>query len=317
MKKPSVIDLAVLFLKENKGYFFTANEIALAIYNNNIDLFADRLIKHGGKKAFLRKLSRGVHYSEYAKKQQYKGVIHYKKDERIQKIIYWYDDMEKISKNSLIIQFLKNNQGKKFTTKQIVEHVYQLNPEFFAEKKAALEKQGRDFWQQLRAECGYVQLSAYHHVIKREKDPVLKKDVLWYEDNSSIDVIQEPQPPYKPTEHDLYPILMRWLRNELGLYCLRIVERTSSNSKGKNGNKWLHPDIVAMKVLDQNWHKVVKDCVKASSSQRVELFSFEVKKEITMSDVREYFFQTVSNSSWANEGYLVATSISDEAVKEL
>ncbi len=29
--------------------------------------------------------------------------------------------------------------------------------------------------------------------------------------------------------------------------------------------------------------------------------------------LREYFFQAVSNSSWANEGYLVASSISNDS----
>jgi hypothetical protein len=42
------------------------------------------------------------------------------------------------------------------------------------------------------------------------------------------------------------------------------------------------------------------------------LFSFELKKEITFVNLRESFFQTVSNSSWANEGYLVAAEISSD-----
>ena len=37
-----------------------------------------------------------------------------------------------------------------------------------------------------------------------------------------------------------------------------------------------------------------------------------MKKEINRSNYREYFFQAVSNSSWANEGYLVAAKISDD-----
>ncbi|MCR4081861.1 hypothetical protein [Providencia stuartii] len=37
-----------------------------------------------------------------------------------------------------------------------------------------------------------------------------------------------------------------------------------------------------------------------------------------MSNVREVFFQTLSNSSWANVGYLVAAEITgDETLKEL
>ncbi|EDU61076.1 hypothetical protein PROSTU_01057 [Providencia stuartii ATCC 25827] len=54
------------------------------------------------------------------------------------------------------------------------------------------------------------------------------------------------------------------------------------------------------------------------SEPRTHLWSFEVKKRINMSNVREVFFQTLSNSSWANVGYLVAAEITgDETLKEL
>ena len=42
------------------------------------------------------------------------------------------------------------------------------------------------------------------------------------------------------------------------------------------------------------------------------------KNSINRSNVREAFFQTVSNSSWADFGYLVALEIADDAaMKEL
>ncbi len=41
----------------------------------------------------------------------------------------------------------------------------------------------------------------------------------------------------------------------------------------------------------------------------VKLVSFELKKEISVNDCREYYFQAISNSSWANEGYLVGHHI--------
>ena len=55
----------------------------------------------------------------------------------------------------------------------------------------------------------------------------------------------------------------------------------------------------------------MRNCVKQGAGQSVRLWSFEVKKELNVSNARKSFFQAVSNSSWANEGYLVATSISD------
>jgi hypothetical protein len=41
-------------------------------------------------------------------------------------------------------------------------------------------------------------------------------------------------------------------------------------------------------------------------------FSFELKRELNFNNLGKRFFQTVSNSSWANERYLVASDISKE-----
>ena len=103
---------------------------------------------------------------------------------------------------------------------------------------------------------------------------------------------------------------------EAKLYCQRIDEKRSKNSRGSGGNQWLHPDIVAMQPVDKEWHELIRSCVKQGAGQSVRLWSFEVKKELSGSNARKSFFQAVSNSSWANEGYLVATSISDSSVEQ-
>jgi hypothetical protein len=120
------------------------------------------------------------------------------------------------------------------------------------------------------------------------------------------------------SEHDLYPLLIEYLKSELKLYCMRIDEKRSKNSRGSGGNQWLHPDIVAMQPVDKEWNELVRSCVKQGAGQSVRLWSFEVKKELNVSNARKSFFQAVSNSSWANEGYLVATAISNaDTEKEL
>lgn len=119
------------------------------------------------------------------------------------------------------------------------------------------------------------------------------------------------------SEHDLYPRLIEFLNEEYGLQCLRIDEKTSKNSKGKGGNHWLHPDIVAMQPLDRSWSPVVRTSASFSGHSSVRLWSFEVKKALTKSNVRECFFQAVSNSSWANFGYLVATELGNDVEAEL
>ncbi len=131
------------------------------------------------------------------------------------------------------------------------------------------------------------------------------------EDNDVISVSKN-----NVSEHDLYPILIEYLKSEQKLYCQRIDEKRSKNSYGSGGNQWLHPDIVAIQPIDKEWNELIRTCVTHGSGQRVRLWSFEVKKELNNSNTRKYFFQAVSNSSWANEGYLVATTISTHTVEQ-
>lgn len=52
------------------------------------------------------------------------------------------------------------------------------------------------------------------------------------------------------------------------------------------------------------------DVLKVNSYK---LYSFEMKISLTLSNLREYYFQAVSNSNWAHVGYLVALKISEES----
>lgn len=55
--------------------------------------------------------------------------------------------------------------------------------------------------------------------------------------------------------------------------------------------------------------------MRANNGNRIHLWSFEVKKQLTLANVRSYFFQTVSNSGWINYSYLVITGLNND--KEL
>lgn len=237
--------------------------------------------------------------------------------------------MIKTSQTQKIVNFLKATPNERFNARQIAAAITSVHPEDYAEKRQNPRfSDEKSFMSQIVAEIG------------AQKDQLIKKDdhihwqdkprprVYWYdsehrrndkilenieEDESSVVSVS---PASELNEHDLYPILIEYLKSEHKLYCQRIDERRSKNSRGSGGNQWLHPDIVAMQTVDKEWNELVRSCVKQGAGQSVRLWSFEVKKEINSSNVRKSFFQAVSNSSWANEGYLVATSISDNTVEQ-
>ncbi|MBZ9658792.1 HrgA protein [Mesorhizobium sp. ESP-6-4] len=120
------------------------------------------------------------------------------------------------------------------------------------------------------------------------------------------------------SEQDLYPMLVEFLEFEHNVKGYRIDEKKSSNAYGAGGNKWLFPDVVGMENLTDGLHREVVTAVRESRDRQIRLWSFEVKLLVNRSNARETYFQAVSNSSWANFGYLVAASIEgSETLKEL
>ncbi|MBB3974115.1 COG2958 family protein [Hansschlegelia beijingensis] len=111
------------------------------------------------------------------------------------------------------------------------------------------------------------------------------------------------------SEHDLYPLLGDYLATEFSVDAMRIDERRSNNRRGPNGNRWLYPDVVGIEDLTKGWHDELRQCVSQTGDSRARLWSAEVKRLINRSNVREAYFQAVSNSSWSNAAYLAAAEI--------
>lgn len=228
-----------------------------------------------------------------------------------------------------VIEYLIGRPDEKLTARQIAEWVFAAYPEECQAKKQSSQSLGTDaaLVEQLVKE-----ISAQRPRMQRQC-PKLKitdgrpRKYYYSEKSDSAEVAavesenvksatKSSQP--KINEHALYPLLSQYLQEEFRVYSKRIDEKRSSNTRGPNGNRWLYPDMVGMEDLGADWHQEVRDCVKQYSDKRTKLWSFEAKLLINRSNVRECFFQAVSNSSWANFGYLVAAEISGpETLKEL
>lgn len=97
-----------------------------------------------------------------------------------------------------------------------------------------------------------------------------------------------------------------------------VYEKEKINTKTINAQKsfkwinsiWRHPDIVG--VTYPIWEDDIFELSKNIDSYGITFYSYELKRELNSSNLREHYFEAVSNSSWANEGYLVAATISEE-----
>jgi uncharacterized protein len=83
-------------------------------------------------------------------------------------------------------------------------------------------------------------------------------------------------------------------------------------SKKSSLSEWVHPDMVGFYIPLEEWNEKLMEFNKLIDRSAIRLYSFEIKKHIDRSNYRECFFQTVSNSSWANEGYLVTCEIQQD-----
>ena len=230
---------------------------------------------------------------------------------------------------------LRAHAGQRLKARAIAEWIhnrYRAECEAKLERSAALHSEA-DLVQQLVAEIGGNRpgiVKAYPQIRTVEVRPRL---YYWSETSEEQEVLRaeavgapavpETQnggeaAPGTLRELDLYPRLGTFLTSEAGLFVQRIDEKRSSNKRGPQGNRWLYPDIVALEDLSAGWTKEIRDCVAEVGARKFRLWSLEVKLLLNRANVREAYFQAVSNSSWSNFAYLAAGEIEGaETLKEL
>lgn len=200
-----------------------------------------------------------------------------------------------------VFSYLQGQPGQKFTAREIAIWITEAFPDACQDKlqrSTALHTDAA-LLEQLVAEIGSrrPQLQKSHPQVKTTEGRPRR---YYYSEQSEQQEIlaaeveagdQLTEGKHSFNEHDLYPLLEQYLETEFSLYSRRIDEKRSSNRHGAGGNKWLYPDLVAMEALGTNWHPEIAQCVAQYGDKRAKLWSFEVKKLLNRSNVRECFFR--------------------------
>ncbi len=114
-------------------------------------------------------------------------------------------------------------------------------------------------------------------------------------------------------ERDLHPILVGYTYGNSHFKAnLKTIFHEGSQKSVKGHNEWLHPDLVGVYFPFQDYKQETLDIQNHLSITAIKLFSFEVKISLNFGNLRQSYFQAVSNSSWANEGYLVTLNFDDD-----
>ncbi|WP_300666080.1 HTH domain-containing protein [Fluviicola sp.] len=117
-------------------------------------------------------------------------------------------------------------------------------------------------------------------------------------------------------ERDLHILLSTFLRQE-GINAKTIFHEKSKSNSEKH-QKWIHPDMIGASFLKLKTKESQALQRTVNKEQTFRLYSYEIKREIKSDyELKECFFQAVSNSSWAHHGYLVAFEIEPTLREEM
>ena len=150
----------------------------------------------------------------------------------------------------------------------------------------------------------YLRRLSFNMNVEAEVIPVVTS--MTNTDQSSINKIETP----KFNERDLHPLVVSYanISSHFNAH-LKTIFHEASIKKTKGENEWLHPDLVGVHFPFDDYIQSIQDVQAYMNVNSIKLFSFELKKSLHFGNLRESFFQAVSNSSWATEGYLVALTI--------
>ncbi|MBK9746636.1 MAG: hypothetical protein IPO91_07605 [Chloroflexi bacterium] len=192
---------------------------------------------------------------------------------------------------------------------------------------------GEEIWQTAQAKGYDVQVATkgktpiatlgallYVHMRDNPNSPFLKAGTrprrfslksLFTDQQAEQLVAKQDSAPVKSSykESALHPFLAHFAHLKLKVYTKTI---NHSKSTKKEFGEWVHPDMVGCYFPLEDWSREVIDFGTAIGVVSLRLYSFELKRSLNFGNLREAFFQAVSNSSWAHEGYLVAANISED-----
>lgn len=139
-------------------------------------------------------------------------------------------------------------------------------------------------------------------------------------DTPSIPHKTEPTKPSEPVKHfeerDLHKLFCSFLRTR-GIYAKTIYHEKSS-SKVDSAQKWIHPDIIGVQFEEFKNDATLALLKATEPKESIQIFSYELKRRIESDyQLKQCYFQALSNSSWANFGYLVAFEINEDLDEEM
>ena len=146
-----------------------------------------------------------------------------------------------------------------------------------------------------------------------ELEKLIQNSVAQVSETSTQKQNTENKPSFE--ERSLHKLFCNYLRTQ-GIFAKTIYHEKSN--KVDQAQKWVHPDIVGVEF--ENYHNDSTIALLKATEPKgaVHIYSYELKRRIeTDYQLKQYYFQALSNSSWANYGFLVAFEIDEGLFYEM
>src|SRR5687767_13458781 len=92
------------------------------------------------------------------------------------------------------------------------------------------------------------------------------------------------------SERDLHAVLSYFIFYHMNAFSKTLDHKKSTK---REFGEWVHPDVVACYFPIDEWKPEVYDFSMALKDTPIHLMSFEIKRQLTFSNLRESFFQAV------------------------
>jgi hypothetical protein len=146
----------------------------------------------------------------------------------------------------------------------------------------------------------------------RSREKELTKEIISQLEEEEEKVIPEKG---RYTERQLHPVLSYFAYSNLEFNRgKKVFTKTIFHERSKKTgySEWVYPDLVGFYLPLETWNSEIFELNRIADNNLLKLYSFELKKSISRANYRESYFQAVSNSSWAHEGYLVTAEMKED-----
>lgn len=211
-----------------------------------------------------------------------------------------------MSLTKTICKLLKENPNEAYTAREIAEWIVENKESECMEKMKNTKVKSKDgLINQLVAEIG----SRKNNLQKNNVSITTERPRKYF-----YNILNDTLANFNSS--NIYSSDEKTLAQKLSEFCNYIGIKTINFDN--NSNNWLCGEVLGFQKIPQDFAESAKKVLEEYNYENIYLYSFDIQNEkLNNKNLRQNFFRSVSNSSWANYSYIAAEDIDEDIMEEL